>query len=494
MNDGSYDAIVVGAGFGGSSCAAILAHEGLRVLLVDKNTRAGGKAMTVSKAGFTYELWPVIHAPAEGSVCEALLERLGIGDKVEILKPVRQGATYINDRGEYKRFPHDRTPDPAKIFDLLEIAEGQRPEAMRLLGELTMMAEDESAKLGDRSFAQWLSGYRVPRPLYSFLAGISNGVFMVPTDLLAASEAIRTIQAMFLRGGGLYCKGGIGRLAEAYTQAVRDKGGTVMLGSRVDRILVDDNGACGIETGDGVFNAPVVVSNAGLQPTVLKLVGERHFEAAYVDYVRELEPSWGMMGIRYFLDTVVLDEPYYMIFSDRGYWDLDRWRRAEKGELPPEVILWIEVPANFDPDCAPAGKQAVLTGVWCSPDPRAEAAQQRAWWDKIDEMMERLWPGFAGHVESAEHYGAREVSLLTRDQSVDGSGGECIGLGQIVGQTGVDKPAASAPLAGLFFVGTDAGGWGCGTHQAVVSGVNVASMVLGYREENGVGRYPQRHR
>ncbi len=48
-----YDVIVVGAGFGGSACAGLLARRGLDVLLVEKNARAGGKAMSLSKNGFT---------------------------------------------------------------------------------------------------------------------------------------------------------------------------------------------------------------------------------------------------------------------------------------------------------------------------------------------------------------------------------------------------------------------------------------------------------
>jgi phytoene dehydrogenase-like protein len=42
-----YDVIVVGAGPGGATSAAILAKEGFKILLLDKNTQAGGKTMTV---------------------------------------------------------------------------------------------------------------------------------------------------------------------------------------------------------------------------------------------------------------------------------------------------------------------------------------------------------------------------------------------------------------------------------------------------------------
>ncbi len=58
-----YDAIVIGAGPGGAPCAALLANRGLKTLLVEKNDRPGGKAMTISSRGFTYELWPVAGGP-----------------------------------------------------------------------------------------------------------------------------------------------------------------------------------------------------------------------------------------------------------------------------------------------------------------------------------------------------------------------------------------------------------------------------------------------
>jgi len=40
-----YDVIVVGAGPGGTCCAALLAKKGLKVLLLEKNAKVGGKMM-----------------------------------------------------------------------------------------------------------------------------------------------------------------------------------------------------------------------------------------------------------------------------------------------------------------------------------------------------------------------------------------------------------------------------------------------------------------
>ena len=47
MTANEYDAIVVGAGVGGLTVAALLAYEGRKVLLVEKSNRVGGRAKTL---------------------------------------------------------------------------------------------------------------------------------------------------------------------------------------------------------------------------------------------------------------------------------------------------------------------------------------------------------------------------------------------------------------------------------------------------------------
>jgi phytoene dehydrogenase-like protein len=305
---------------------------------------------------------------------------------------------------------------------------------------------------------------------------------MVPSDVLPASEAIRTLQEILLGHGGLYARsGGIGRLAEVYAETVPENGGRVLYRTRVRSIDVEGGRVTGITTDRGRFSAPIVVSNAGLQATVLKLVGEAHFDRGYANWVRDLVPSWGMIGVRYFLDAELLDEPYALVFSEQGTWTSERWLAArEGGPLPREVILWVQVPSRNFAELAPPGRQVVLTGTWCSPDPEAPVAEKERWWRKIDDVMGRIWPGFHAHVESRETYDARDASGISREPAFPGVGGECIGLGQVLGQCGRFKPEAKAPIAGLFYVGVDAGGYGCGTHQAVESGIRVADLVWSY--------------
>ncbi len=482
MPEESYDAIVIGAGFGGATCAGLLAKRGLKVLLLEKNAKAGGKAMAFSKGGFTYTAWMVCSAPTEGNLFEVVLDELGMADKVELTAPGIQGAMFKQSSGQWVKGPQTKTPDPNLIFDWLEVPEADRADALTVLAELTMMTPEGIKALDDISFAEWLGHYNVNKNLYSFLIGpVSDGCFMVPVDALVASEAVATLQKVFLGGGGVFAKGGIGTVAETFAAAVEANGGRVIMRSKVQKITVEDGKVTGVVTDQGAFKAPIVVSNAGIQPTVLKLVGEQHFDKSYVNYVKDLLPSMAMVGLRYFLNKpVIQDVPYGTLFTTDTPWTMETWAKAKSGNIPKYITVWYEVPSNYDPGHNPPGKQVVLTGIWFPCDPQLTDNDHQPWWDKIDEMMFEAFPDLKAAIESKEGYTARDVSALTRDQALPGVGGECIGLGQVLGQAGGKKPSARTPIQGLFYVGCDAEGSGIGVQQAIDSGIKVARIVQQY--------------
>lgn len=484
MAKATYEVIVVGGGLGGAACAALLAKEGVKTLLLEKNDRPGGKALTMSRGGFSYELWPVVGGPQLETQFEAVIKELGMETEFEVIAPDPAACLlYRSPSGEYKPFlfaGRGQPPDIMQLVPWLALKPEDLEEIGRLFADLMSMAPQEVEALDDVTFHEFLSRYRIPPSMYSYLAVQSNIVFVVPPDLLSASEALKTMQAFLAHGAACYFKGGYGRLAELLAESVKRNGGEVQLGTRVKRINVEDGQVRGVITSKDSFQAPIVVSNAGIQPTVLKLVGEEHFDKGYANYVKDLVPSLALMGTRYFLSKPVLEHGMYIAFSDDSYWNVERSLKAKAGEIPDEVVVFVTVPSYYDASLAPPGKQCALASTLCPPD--AQMKNTQAWWDKLDEMVAKLWPDLPKHIESKEHFSTADVSAVTRDHVLPNQGGECIGLGQVVGQCGRHKPSAKAPLRGLFYVGCDAGGYGCGTHQAVDSGINVARMVLQYHQ------------
>jgi len=481
----NYDVIIVGAGFGGSSCAALLAKRGLKVLLVEKNAKAGGKAMAFSKNGFVYTPWAVITAPVQDNMFEKVLKELGMEDRVDLVTPdASGGAIYKNAAGKYvpmPPMPPDAVMDPNIIFDWLDVEEDKRETSLNALTQITLMRPQDIDRLDDTTFETFLKPYELPKSVYAFLLStIHDMCFVAPVDAVAASEAVRTLQMIFLRSGGLFAKGGIGRVAETFAEAVEENGGKVIMRARVEKITVEQGKITGVVTDKGRFKAPIVVSNVGIQPTVLKLVGEEHFDRGYVNGVKDLVPSAGLPGVRYFLDSKVVQSSYGTIFSDDSYWTMERYLKALSGDMLEDIGVLYEVPSNYDENAAPKGKQIVLAAVWGPAEGLSTAKDMRPWWDKCEEIMFKAFPDLPKHIERTEYYSSRDVSVLTRDRVLPNQGGECIGLAQVVGQGGRQKPSIKAPIQGLFYVGCDAGGYGVGTQQAVDSGINVADAVRRY--------------
>jgi phytoene dehydrogenase-like protein len=489
-----YDAIVIGSGPGGAATAALLAKRGLATLLLEKNAQLGGKMITVSKAGFEYDLWPHGQVPMRGSAFETVFRELGVESA---LKP----CLSPDDPNEVVRISYrakgwekyrsaafvQSMQDARQFFDLWNLTEDERATALRFLTEMVMLPSEAVDELDDVSMHDFISRHDVPYPLYSYLAFQANASLAEPIDQVSASEQVKIMQQIAFQGGGGNYVGGFGRLVDVMAQEFVGSGGKLMTRSRVDQITVEGGRVTGARAGGRHYHAPIVVSSAGIQPTVLKLVGADHFEAPYVDYIKGLEPGWGFTGARYFLNRRALELPMYVVYADDSWRDTERFERVQEGEEPDEVILFITVPSNYDPDMAPAGKQCLVAGTICSPDPKAKEIPML--WQKMDEMMSLIFPEAWAAVESKDYGGPAEISSSTRDSVLPGQGGECVGVGQIVGQCGRKKPSPESPLEGLYYVGADAGSAGMGTHQAADSALGVVDMVLRrHRELQGVPR------
>jgi prolycopene isomerase len=481
---GRYDVVVVGAGLGGITCAALLAKWGLKTIVLEKNNRLGGKQVGVSVKGFKGEMWPTFGIPMEAGPFVDAFRQLGIESKLDIIpgstallfgRPDGQWVTTVQKAGP-------QGPDATEnMFRAWQLKPNESEVALRILAEMVLVTPEQMDLLDNVSAKQWVEQHSdMPPALRGFVAAQSNILATGLYELVAMSELAGIMQVF---GGSTpgYPRGGYARLVGEIAQALKANGGEIRTRARVEQITNRNGRVSGVVAGDGFYEAPIVISNAGIQPTVLKLVGEHNFDKSYVNYVKDIVPSLGFACQRYTFSKRVMKHGVYVCSSEDSYIDVGRLVEMKQGRIPEVVSVYGVVPSNFDPAMAPPGKQMLLIGTWCSPDPAAKEIKLLQ--KKVDEQFDEMFPEAARYIESREGYvGPAEVAALSRDAVLPGLGGEAVGLAVTVGYCGKNKPQAKSPIAGLFYVGHDAGERGrfLGTHQAVSSGLRVAELVHHY--------------
>jgi prolycopene isomerase len=476
-----FDVIVVGAGPGGSACAALLARRGLHVLVVDKNPRPGGRMMLIEKDGFKFEPFPINGVPANGSHFEDILRELDLESEVELIRPTPAGMMSFGlPDGRVKTMEIPSTAASAVSFlKFLEISLAQLPACTRLMKDMMTLKGPALDALDDVTLDDFLKQYNPPATLYAFLGTLAEGALETPVDLACASEFIRLYQQSALQGSSRYVKGGYGHMFTAFTNSVERNGGSVLLSTPVEKILVEDGRVYGIKAGGKRYFAPIVISNASIQTTVLNLTGEEHYDKQYLNYVKDLHPGWAYAGFRAVLNKPVFKHYTNIYFSHKTVITSAQWAAAQRGIIPEEAYIFVGSNSMY-PGMAPAGRQFVYMGMTCPADPKTDI---EPYLERVRTLVERVWPQVFPHVESLEPYGPGSVPAFGSASVLPGQGGEVYGLAQIVGQCGRHKPSPVSPVRGLYYVGFSTG-HGLGTHGAADSAVTVAELVQRYHAVN----------
>ena len=92
--------------------------------------------------------------------------------------------------------------------------------------------------------------------------------------------------------------------------------------------------------------------------------------------------------------------------------------------------------------------------------------------DVGEQKLFEIFPKMEKNVEWRVRTTIKDTAALTGKPT-----GECIGIAQCVGQTGMYKPKSESPVKGLILAGCDAGARGVGTEQAASSGIYAATLV-----------------
>ena len=279
--EGGYDAVVIGAGLGGLCCAAHLARNGFKTILLEQHYRFGGYATSFPRRDsdnrqFSCEV--SLHASALTTPgTKAMLGELGIWDKLE-LAPHKDAWS--------SRFPGLTFAIPAKAgldgFErqLAAAFPAEAPGIGRhfslwrdVMGELALLDAPDAQvadfpkrypslwSIRDKAIGQVVDANVTDPQVRAILTQSCNYYGLPPSRLSAFFYLGPTGQ--YLESGGYYLKGTSQTLADALVAAIRAAGGEVLSRADVTNVLVQNGRAVGVKTADGrEFRAKAVVANA----------------------------------------------------------------------------------------------------------------------------------------------------------------------------------------------------------------------------------------
>jgi len=518
LPENRYDVVVVGAGTGGLTAAALLARSGKNVLVIDQHSVAGGNATLFRRTGYEFDvgLHYLGDCSANGLIPRVL--RYAGADPVEFLELDPDGFdtflfpdfTFRMPRGieEYERRLHAEFPRERRAIgkwvalirqiDRFQTIERKPWTALWVIPRSLLLIR--SIKLTLREF--WAKYSRDERLLAVF-AGQSGDYALPPSR---ASVGIAAgICEYYLHGAG-FPKGGGQKTSDALAGAIEKHGGKILLLARATRIVVEGGRVKGVEfesrhLGARFVEAPVVISNADLKKTVFELVGGEHFAEGTRDATRgyEMAPALAVAFVGMKRDLVAEGHPRtnYWIFPGCDHERL--YAAAQRGEFCEDAFAYISIASVKDPanratapdgitnlqvmGIAPSQPEAwgVTAGEFADGSYRTSEtyrARKREFAEQMLDAAERVFPDIREQIDFLE-----VATPLTHSRYTLSTGGTSYGIAATPAQFLFRRPSVKTGITGLFLCGASTKG-GHGIAGVMTSGVMAAAKIAG----NGLWR------
>ena len=479
----AHDAIIIGAGHNGLTCACYLARAGLRALVVEQHHQIGGmtRSEEMTLPGFIHD----VHASGfqlgnlSPSVEELALEERGFE---RLAPPVNYAHVFPGGRsirfcrdldGTCKSIAQFSEKDAAAWRGFMDDYYANKSGIVQAL-----FRPPEPAPIGaeqQTTLSAWADATFESEEVKATMAAWGAHVCYAPND--KGGVAASLFGSIIQDGGNRPIKGGMQKLPDALASYLREHGGEIRTNAEVERILVEQDRAVGVRLTDGTLLRAdrAIASNANPLRVALDFLTEDEIGSDVAAKMRSLKPGLGQMTIWLALDGQVdfasgvrADETLYVHATEPRLDFFEKLiREARAGLLPETPMLLFVNEGAVDPSRVPEGRSTLRILVMLLPyqiaDDATGVVSGRTWQEAAEtyadhaiDLAERLYaPGLKRRILKRTVHDPWTMSK----ESPDAIRGDIGHIGVVPEQSGALRPIAEmgqyrTPVGNLYLCGS----------------------------------------